>query len=43
MGVDVARLRAEAGNILAQLESLGPARLGEITTAAPPRVMMTEY
>ena len=38
LGVDVARLRAEAGAILAALEARGPARMGEIDTSRLPRV-----
>lgn len=38
MGIDVARLRAEAGNILAQLEGLGPSRTEELGTDALPQV-----
>ena len=42
MDIDVARLRAEAGDILAQLEALGPDRIGEVNTSALPRVRMLE-
>ena len=42
MGVDVARLRAEAGDILAQLEALGPGRIGEVDTSALPLVRVIE-
>jgi predicted metal-dependent hydrolase len=40
MGIDVDRLRAEAGDILAQLEALGPRRIGEVETGALPQVQM---
>ena len=42
MGVDVARLRAESGDILAQLETLGPDRIGEVDTGTLPRVRVLE-
>jgi uncharacterized protein len=38
MGVDVAGLRAEAGDLLAQLETLGPGRIKDVDTSALPRV-----
>jgi predicted metal-dependent hydrolase len=38
LGVDVARLRAEAGDILATLDTLGPARLGEYNAGSLPTV-----
>jgi hypothetical protein len=38
LGVDVARLCAEAGTILAALDNLGPARLGEYDAGALPAV-----
>jgi hypothetical protein len=38
MGVDVARLSAEAGAILAELDLLGPARLGEYDASSLPTV-----
>src|SRR6476646_3613051 len=38
LGVDVARLRAEAGDVLAALEALGPKRNSEYNAAALPIV-----
>lgn len=38
MGLDVARLRTEAGSILAQLEALGPGGIAEVETGALPKV-----
>jgi predicted metal-dependent hydrolase len=38
LGVDVARLRAEAGAILAALRALGPDRLGEFNATTLPQV-----
>ncbi len=40
LGVDVARLRAEAGAVLAALEASGPARIGEVATGRLPRVTL---
>ena len=40
LGVDVARLRAEAGVILAQLQRLGPERIGEVDCSALPTVRL---
>ncbi len=40
LGVDVARLRAEAGAVLAALEALGPARIGGVDTGRLPRVAL---
>jgi hypothetical protein len=40
MGVDVARLSAEAGAILAELDRLGPARLGEYDAGSLPTVLL---
>ena len=40
MGVDVARLRAEARDILAQLAALGPGRIGAVETKALPQVWL---
>lgn len=37
-GLDIARLRAEAGTLLAALEHLGPARLAEYDASATPQV-----
>lgn len=42
-GIDVARLRAEAGALLAHLEALGPARVGEAAGAALPQVWLVGY
>ena len=42
LGVDVARLRAEAGAILARLEALGAARVGGIDVGALPKVWLIE-
>ena len=42
LGVDVARLRAEAGMILARLEALGAARVGELQSGALPKVWLAE-
>ena len=40
LGVDVARLRAEAGAVLAAVSTLGPARLAEYDAADLPRVWL---
>jgi predicted metal-dependent hydrolase len=42
LGIDVARLRDEAGALLARLEALGAARVGELQGAALPRVWLIE-
>ncbi|MFN8540746.1 MAG: DUF309 domain-containing protein [Thermomicrobiales bacterium] len=43
MGIDVAALRTAAGTLLAQLETLGPDRLGEVDTSALPRVQFIQH
>jgi predicted metal-dependent hydrolase len=40
LGVDVARLRAEAGAVLAAVSALGPARLAEYDASDLPRVWL---
>ena len=42
LGVRVAQLRTEAGAILAQLETLGPGRIGEVATDALPRISLRD-
>lgn len=42
LGVDVARLRAEAGAILARLRTLGPERIGELATAPFPKAWLLD-
>ena len=42
LGVDVARLRAEAGAVLAQLLRLGPERIGEVGATGLPRVWLRD-
>lgn len=43
LGVDVARLRAEAGAILARLRALGPERLGELAATPLPKVWLLDF
>jgi uncharacterized protein len=40
MGIDIALLRSEAGNILTQLETLGPGGIAEVDTSALPQVKL---
>ena len=42
LGVDVARLRAEAGAVLTAVEALGPGRVGEYDPTSLPRVWLVE-
>jgi uncharacterized protein len=42
LGVNVARLRAEAGAVLAQLQTLGPERIGEVGATGLPRVWLRD-
>ncbi len=43
LGIDVARLRAEAGAILARLEALGAARVGDMQGDALPQVWLIAH
>lgn len=42
MGVDVARLRAEAGAVLAAVRALGPERFGMLDVTDLPRIWLVE-
>ena len=43
MGVEVARLRTEAGAILAHLEAVGARRIDEVIAADLPRISLIEH